>query len=69
MGSVLFQLDLPNGWRLHPVFHASKLKPAFGYLGDCIPDSGFRPPVDDMGEFEARTGIGSLPGVLWSCVG
>ena len=30
------------------------MKPAVGYFGDSIPDSGFRPPVDDTGEFEVE---------------
>ena len=54
VGPVSFRLELPAGWRFHSVFHASQLKPAIGYSGDSIPDSGFRPPADDLGEFEVE---------------
>ena len=54
MGAVLFWLELPAGWRLYPVFHASLLKLAVGSFGDSIPDSGFCPPADNLGEFKVE---------------
>ena len=30
------------------------MKLAIGYSGDYLPDSGFHPPVDNMGEFEVE---------------
>ena len=54
VGAVSFRLALPPSWRLHDVFHASQLKPAVGYTGDTVQDSGFRPPADDDGEFEVE---------------
>ena len=39
---------------MHPVFHASQLKPTVGYSGDSVTDSGFRPPATDDGEFEVE---------------
>ena len=54
VGAVSFCLALPPSWRLHDIFHASQLKPAVGYTGDTVEDSGFRPPADDDGEFEVK---------------
>ena len=30
------------------------MKPAVGFFWDSVPDSGFRPPVDNAGEFEVE---------------
>ena len=54
VGAVLFCFTLPSAWSLHDVFHASQLKPAVGYTGDTVEDSGFHPPADDDGDFEVE---------------
>ena len=45
---------MPDGWCLHPVFHAILLKLAIGFSVDSVLDSGFHPPADNVGEFEVE---------------
>ena len=54
MGAVSFWLELPDGWRLCPVFSCQLTETGCWYFGDSIPDSDFCPPVDDAGEFEVE---------------
>ena len=57
VGPVSFKLKLPERWRVHNVFHASQLKPAFGEDQESgIQQRGevFRPEADADGEFEVE---------------
>jgi hypothetical protein len=48
VGEVAYKLDLPDSWRIHPVFHVSLLKP---YLTDS--DSRLQPPTPEIIDGEA----------------
>ena len=36
VGPVAFHLELPPAWKIHDVFHASQLRPAFGFDGSVL---------------------------------
>ena len=36
VGPVAFHLELPPAWKIHYVFHASQLCPAFGFDGSVL---------------------------------
>ena len=50
IGPVSSQLQLPEDWAIHNMFHASQLKPAISVTSTSI--SPFRPAADKSGEFE-----------------
>lgn len=48
VGAVAYELELPSGSRVHPVFHVCLLKKHVGSATAVIP---ILPPVDDQGQF------------------
>jgi hypothetical protein len=72
IGEVAFELDLPPTNRIHPVFHASKLKPYHGSEQEALPlpleAFGNDPVVHPIAFPDKQVVAGSSPKVLvqWS---
>lgn len=52
VGKISFELKLPQSMRVHPVFHASMLKPYYGDLSDSTEASSPRPQVTEKPSLE-----------------